>query len=60
MTDLMVHDTIRIAALTQERIHSPDQQQLYLNLVLLMFSGADACDRALREKVPGERGVRRA
>lgn len=41
----------RVAALAQERIHSPDQQQYWLNLLLLMFAAADACDRALREKV---------
>ena len=43
----------RVAALAQERIHSPEQQQYWLNLVHLLFAGADACDRALREKVRG-------
>lgn len=41
----------RVAALAQERIHSTDQQQYWLNLILLLFAGADACDRAVREKV---------
>lgn len=43
----------RVAALAQERIHSADQQQHWLNLVLLLFAGADACDLVLREKVRG-------
>lgn len=43
------HD--RVAGLAQERIYSPDQQQYWLNLLLLLFAGAEACDRALREKV---------
>ncbi|MEW5309397.1 MAG: hypothetical protein WDW38_001290 [Sanguina aurantia] len=40
-----------VAALAQERVHSADQQQHWLNLVLLLFAAADACDSVLREKV---------
>eukprot|EP00198_Chlamydomonas_reinhardtii_P004308 XP_001693644.1 predicted protein [Chlamydomonas reinhardtii] len=40
-----------VAGLAQERIYSPDQQQYWLNLLLLLFAGAEACDRALREKL---------
>lgn len=42
---------LRVAGLAQERIYSADQQQQWLNLILLLFAGAEACDRALREKV---------
>jgi hypothetical protein len=42
--------SFRVAALTEERIYSPDKPQYWQNLVQLMFAGADACDRALREK----------
>lgn len=41
----------RVAALAQERIYSPDQKQYWSNLVLLLFAGADACDKVLRQKV---------
>lgn len=40
-----------MAALAQERIYSPDQKQYWSNLVLLLFAGADACDKVLRQKV---------
>lgn len=41
----------RVAALAQERIYSADQKEYFLNLILLLFSGADACDNLLRDKV---------
>ncbi len=43
----------RIAQLAQERIYSPDQTQYWANLVQLLFAGAEACDRVLREKASG-------
>ena len=42
---------LRVAALAQERVHSEDQKQYWMNLVLLLFAGADMCDRVLAEKV---------
>ncbi|GAX74534.1 hypothetical protein CEUSTIGMA_g1983.t1 [Chlamydomonas eustigma] len=46
-----------VAALTEERIYSPEKSQYWQNLVKLMFAGADACDRALRDKVESEVGI---
>ncbi|EFJ48920.1 hypothetical protein VOLCADRAFT_90230 [Volvox carteri f. nagariensis] len=40
-----------VCGLAQERIYSPEQQQYWGNLLLLLFTGAEACDKALREKM---------
>jgi hypothetical protein len=40
-----------LANLAQERIYSSDSQQFFLNLLLLLYAGADACDVALQQKV---------
>jgi hypothetical protein len=44
----------RVAALAQERIYCADQKQHWLNLVLLLFSGADSCDKVLKQKAEVE------
>jgi myosin heavy subunit len=43
-----------VAGLVQERIYSSDEQTQWMNLVELMFAGAEAYDMALRGKAEAE------
>ncbi|KAG1678592.1 hypothetical protein FOA52_012599 [Chlamydomonas sp. UWO 241] len=49
-----------VAALAQERVHSPDLKRWGVNLLQLLFAGADACDRVLREKVESDVSLKAA